>query len=61
MAEKKPNMIEQGIKELAKKRGVSEEDVKKEMQEDLEKLRQSGIPEAKQSADEHKKLIEDEK
>ncbi|MCX6705723.1 MAG: hypothetical protein NTV24_01285 [Candidatus Woesebacteria bacterium] len=61
MAENKPNMIEQGIRELAKKRGVPKENVRKEMQEDLEKLRQSKISGAKQSADEHRKLIEDDK
>jgi hypothetical protein len=60
MTEKK-NVIQEAIEEVAKKRGVPKEDVKKEMQEDLDKLRKSGIPGAEQSADEHEKLIKEPK
>ena len=56
MAEQK-NIIQEALEEVAKKRGVPIEKVAEEAQGDLEKLRQSGIPGAKQSADEHEDLI----
>jgi len=60
MAEQK-NIIQEALEEVAKKRGVPVEKVVKEAQKDLDKLRKSGIPGAKQSADEHDQLIKGSK
>lgn len=56
MTEKK-NIIQEVIEEVAKRRAVSNKEIVNEMLESLEKLRQSGIGGADQSADEHEKLI----
>jgi len=56
MTEKK-NIIQEAVEEVAKKRGIPKEMVNKEMQEDLEKLKQSSIPGADQSAKEHEDLM----
>ena len=63
MAENKKhvNLIQAGLEDLAKITGEDVEKLAQQSLKDLEKLRQSGIPGAKQSADQHKKLIEDEK
>lgn len=54
---KEKNVIQEALEEVAKKRGVPLEQVEKEALKELEKLRKSGIPGGKQSADEHEKLI----
>lgn len=56
MAEK-TNIVEDGLIEIAKKRGVPVEKVVKEALEYLEKLRKTDAKDANQSADEHENLI----
>ena len=56
MAEQK-NLIQEALEEVAKKRGVPIEKVTEKVLRDLDELRKSGIPGAKQSADEHENLI----
>lgn len=55
------NLIRQAVEEVAKKRGVPVEEIKREFLEYDDKLRESGIPEGEQSANEHDALIDDKK
>jgi len=50
------NIIQKAIEDLAKRRSIPEEQVRKEYQEDLKKLKSGDIPDAKRSAEEHEKI-----